>query len=108
MDQVQMWALNIGLLIGILMALGILIILGFVGWTGLRVWLFARSQKSANSADTRGTQGQSDDLLFRERGMCVGYGRMMDRTVQLQNGQRVCTHCFAKAQKRHASQPPSR
>ena len=93
MDRQTMFAQNIFLLIGILLALAILSIVVIVSWTGIRVWLFTRGQKKDGAAP----EGQGEGLLFRERGMCEGCGLYLDKIIKLSDGGRLCRNCFEKS-----------
>ena len=98
MDRQAMFVQNIFLLIGILMALAILVIVFVVGWTGIRVWLFTRWQRQSSKKGSS-NEGQSEGLLFRERGMCEGCGLYLDKIIKLADGGRLCPNCFEKARK---------
>ena len=102
MDRLTMFGQNIFLLIGILMALGILLVIVLVSWTGIKVWLFTRGQKDQKK-DGVEPEGQGDGLLFRERGMCEGCGLYLDKIIKLADGGRLCPNCFEKAKKASAS-----
>lgn len=97
-DRQAMFVQNIFLLIGILMALGILVVIVIVSWTGIRVWLFTRGQKNEGK-DGDAPEGQGEGLLFRERGMCEGCGLYLDKIIKLADGGRLCPSCFEKARK---------
>jgi hypothetical protein len=99
MDQLQMFRLNIHLLLGILACLGIGLVLVLAFWTGIRAWLFHKRQE-ASDGEFRRTKldAEGRPLPPVGRGICQACGRVSDRVFFLETGAKVCEDCFGESE----------
>ena len=94
MSQQQMFGLNMYLIIGAVLLLGVLLVLTLVGVTVLRAWLWHRSQRRSQRDYTR-TAPDGRPQLPTGRGLCDRCGRVYDAVYYLPSGARRCPTCYA-------------
>lgn len=97
-SQLEMFAQNIRLLIGILMFLTILIIALIAGWTGINFLVF-RYRRHAAECEFRSGRFRADGsrLPPRGRGVCQSCGAAGDFIYHLTDGGRLCDGCYTDA-----------
>jgi len=96
MDQMQMWRLNIQLLIGILACGGMGIVFLLFFWTGLRAWLFHKRQQASEEKFRRDrVDAQGRPWPPSGPGVCGRCGQVRGRVFFLANGERLCEACYA-------------
>ena len=94
MDQLQMFGLNIHLLIGILLVLAIGLVLVIAVWTGVKVWLFRKQQESAERDVQRKKIGRDGRALPpRGAGFCEKCQKAGE-VFHLPDGKRLCETCY--------------
>lgn len=95
MSQLEMFAQNIHLLIGLLMAGALLLILITIIWTSINMWIFHLRRRRAaaiNRALTTGPDGTA--LPPRSPGICDVCYRVADEVFHLPSGGRMCNRCY--------------
>lgn len=94
MDQLQMFGLNIHLLIGILLVLSIGAFLVIAVWTGVKVWLFRKQQETAEREGQRRKIGRDGRALPpRAAGFCEKCQKPGE-VFHLPDGRRLCVTCY--------------
>lgn len=90
-----MFAQNIYLLIGILLALVLGLVLLIASWTGFNIWIFRRKQSDANSEERRKKFDRDGrPLPPRAAGICDRCSQAGE-VFHLPDGGRLCSDCFA-------------
>jgi hypothetical protein len=94
MEQLQMFAQNIRLLIGILVALALGLILLIASWTGIKIWLFRKRQALAEEEERRQKIGRDGrPLPPRAAGICQQCQKAGE-VFHLPDGRRFCERCY--------------
>lgn len=97
-SQLEMFAQNIRLLIGILMFLGILVIVILGSWTGINFVVFRRRRHAAEREFRSGRfRADGSRLPPRGRGVCQSCGAAGDFIYYLTDGGRLCDGCYTDA-----------
>jgi len=97
MTQLEMFALNMRLLIGILVFLALVFVFLFVTWTTLKMWRFRRQRRRAE-AEVRARKYRPDGRPYPPRapGICEQCGGTFADVFHLSNGARRCQTCYLK------------
>lgn len=91
-----MFAQNIFLLIGILLALVLGLILLVASWTGFNIWAFHRKRSAADREERRKKFDRDGrPLPPRAAGICERCGKTGE-VFHLPEGGRLCPACFAE------------
>jgi len=98
MSREQIFVTNIGLLIGLLLALAFVLIAVILTWTGLRIWIFHRAQKrEAQQQHKTATDAGGHRLPPAGPGICMECGNVFPRVFHLEDGRRLCSTCYSAA-----------
>ncbi|MFQ5428899.1 MAG: hypothetical protein ACE5E1_01205 [Phycisphaerae bacterium] len=98
MSQLQMFGMNIFLLVGILLLALIGFVLVVVFWTGIKVWWFRRAQALGRREERRrrfGADGRPRPPIAP--GICRRCGQASPEVYHLDAGLRLCPTCYAAA-----------
>ncbi len=101
MDQLEMFGLNMRLLLGLIMALALLFLLVVGTWTGIKIWVFRRRQKRAQhdaSIRSRGPDGRP--LPPIGEGVCERCQTVSEELYHLPSGRRLCHDCYESTEAR--------
>ncbi len=98
MGQLQMFGMNIFLLIGLLLFGLITFILLIVFWTTIKVYFFQRQQRT-NPYKKFGwkTVAPVEGMPPSSAGICDTCGRVLSAVFHLPGGVRQCSTCYRKA-----------
>lgn len=97
MSQLEMFALNMRLLVGILVFLGLVFVLLFASWTGLKMWTFhVRRRRAEDEARARKYRPDGRPYPPVAAGICEKCGGAFDEVFHLPNGTRRCRSCYAE------------
>ena len=95
MDQLQMFALNIHLLIGILVCGGCSLVLLIAVWTLMKVLRFQRTQARGEKEQQAARIGRDGKPLPpTSQGICDRCGRIFREVYHLPDGTRLCATCY--------------
>ena len=95
MGRLEMWALNIHLLIGGLIALAAGLVLLVILWTGLKIGIWRIQQRRAQKAyvrETRRADGRRYPPFFG--GVCEKCGQVSKKIYHPVVGPRLCADCY--------------
>jgi len=97
MTQLEMFALNMRLLIGILVFLALVFGLLFAAWTALKMWKFHVQRRRAE-AEVRARKYRPDGRPYPPvaAGICEQCGGTFAEVFHLPNGTRRCRRCYEK------------
>jgi hypothetical protein len=89
------FGVNIFLLIGLLLAAGLLILLLVAGWTGLNIGLWHWRRRQSEEAEHR-RRFRSDGRPYppAARGICGRCARTCESVYHLPDGVRLCPECY--------------
>ena len=87
---------NIFLLIGLLLAAGLLFVVIFVAWTGLKIGLWQwRRRQAAEEEHRRRFRPDGRPYPPSSRGICGRCARTCETVYHLPDGVRLCPECFS-------------
>ncbi len=92
----QMFGANIYLLIGLLLAGGLLVLIVVSIWTGAKIVWWQRQRRRADAAEQRRKIGP-DGRPYppAARGVCGRCARASETVYHLPGGERLCPECYA-------------
>lgn len=95
MGQLEMFALNIRFLIGLVVFLFIALVAVIVFWTGIKTWLWRRGKRQSEAAEHDrkfGADGRPYPPVAA--GMCGQCGGAFAEVFHLPDGTRKCRGCY--------------
>ena len=99
MTQLEMFAVNIKLLIGLLVFGLLLVLLVVSTWTGIKVWLFrGRQRRGAQEEFNRRHRPDGTLLPPVAAGMCGQCSGAFDKVYHLPDGRRLCEQCYEETE----------
>lgn len=99
-DQLEMFGLNITLLIGLLTAGVIGLVLFIALWTGIKILLFRRRQRQGELEHDLAKRDAKGRLLPPTTpGVCHACGKAYRKVHHLPSGKRYCPDCYRAMQK---------
>ncbi len=98
-SQLEMFGLNITLLIGLLTAGVIGLVLFFALWTGIKIFLFRRRLRQGELQHELAQRDAKGRLLPPTTpGVCHACGKAYRKVHHLPSGQRYCPDCYRAIQ----------
>jgi hypothetical protein len=92
----EMFGANIYLLIGLLLAGGLLVLIVVAIWTGVKVVWWREQRRRADAAELRRKLGPNGrPYPPASRGVCGRCARASDTVYHLAAGERLCAGCYA-------------
>jgi len=97
MDQLEMFVLNMRLLVGLLAFLGLVVFLLLLAWTGLKMWTFHVRRRRAGM-ETRARKYRPNGRPYppSAAGICEKCGGTFADVFHLPNGARRCRPCYER------------
>jgi hypothetical protein len=95
MGNLNVFAQNIYLLLGLLVFAGVTFVVIILSWSGIRVWFWQRSVDRATQA-WRATRYRPDGTRFPPSGpgICFHCHTAFKKVYYLSTGDRVCPSCY--------------
>jgi len=95
MTQLEMFGLNIYVIIGGLLVLAFASVVLVGVWTALRIWIFRARQRRAWAAHRRQTR-RADGKMYPPiaRGVCEACGQSSTRIYYPTSGPSLCAPCY--------------
>ena len=101
MTQLEMFGVNMRLLLGLIMGLILLFLLVVGTWTGIKIWVFRRRQRSeTRDALIRSRGSDGHPLPPIGEGVCERCQIVSDKLFHLPSGARLCRDCYESVEAR--------
>ncbi len=95
MNQLDSFALDMRLLLGLLVFLGLLLILVVAAWTGAKIWIHhAKLKQERREGFKRTHDRHGRPLPPTAEGICEQCQTPSDKVYHLPSGRRLCAACY--------------